>query len=109
MAIDEGFAHRLREVLSERSDVDEKKMFGGLAFMVGGNMCVGIGPMGMIARVGPDQYNEALAKPGASVMDFTGKVMKGWITVDPDSVDEDDILEDWVNMALRFVETLPVK
>lgn len=109
MAYDESLVQRTREALAGRDDVVEKRMFGGLTFMVRGNMCCGVGKMGMMVRVGPDQYQEALAKPGASVMDFTGREMRGFVSVDPASVGEDKVLGDWVAMGLRFVMTLPEK
>ena len=77
MAFDEGLAERLRGIFAGQMDVAEKKMFGGLAFMVRGSMCVGVTGDELMARVGPDQYDEALTLPHARHMHFTGKRMKG--------------------------------
>ena len=81
MAYDEGVAQRLRDVFGDRTDVVEKRMFGGLAFMVSGNMCCGVVGKELMARVGPEQYEQALKEPYAREMDFTGKPMKGFVYV----------------------------
>ncbi len=77
MAYDEGLAERLRQVFSGRPEIEEKKMFGGIAFMLSGHMCVGINDTMLMARVGPDQYDAAMTRPHAREMDFTGRSMKG--------------------------------
>jgi TfoX/Sxy family transcriptional regulator of competence genes len=109
MAYDEGVAERVRELLFDRNDVVEKKMFGGLAFMVRGNMCVGIIGDRLMARVGADNYAEMLKLPHTREMDFTGKALKGFVYVSPEGFDDDDALEDWVKRCLRFVNSLPAK
>ena len=109
MAYDEGLAQRVREVFNGNTGVDEKKMFGGLAFMVEGNMCVGVMGDELMVRVGPDQYEESLAQPDASEMDFTGRSMKGMVYVGIDGLDSDDGLRSWVDRGLAFVTTLPPK
>ena len=109
MAYDEGLAERLRGVLSERLDVAEKKMFGGLVFMVRGNMCCGVSGDDLLLRVGPDQYAAALEQPDARPMDFTGKPMKGFVYVDSAGLEADEQLSDWVDWGLRFVLALPRK
>ena len=109
MAFDEGLAQRIREVLAGSTPVLEKKMFGGLAFMVAGHMCVGVTGEELMARVGPDRYLEALARPGAREMDFTGKALKGFVYVAAEEIEEEHDLESWVAMALDFVRTLPPK
>jgi len=109
MAYDEGLAQRIREVLQEQQNVVEKKMFGGIAFMVNGNMCCGVVKDTLMARVGPDAYESALAQPHAREMDFTGKSMKGMIYVDPEGLKTEEELKTWVERALEFVLTLPVK
>ena len=109
MPYDEGVAERLREIFSNRRNVAEKKMFGGIAFMVSGNMCCGVVNDTLIARVGPDQYEAALNKPHARIMDFTGKPLKGFVYVAPEGFESDDELADWGGLCLDFVATLPAK
>ncbi|MFQ5589509.1 MAG: TfoX/Sxy family protein, partial [Nitrospiria bacterium] len=84
MAYDEGLAERLREIFIDRQGLVEKKMFGGIAFMLCGHMCCGIVNETLMARVGPDQYAAALAHPHAREMDFTGRPMKGLVYIDPE-------------------------
>lgn len=109
MPYDETLATRVRGYLGGRPTVVEKKMFGGLSFMLGGNLCVGILEDTLIARVGPDQYEDALEQPHAGPFDFTGRPMRGWVRVQPEGIDFEKDLEDWVDRALEFVETLPKK
>ncbi len=109
MAYDEGVAQRLREVMQEIPGVAEKKMFGGIAFMVNGNMCAGVVKETLMLRVGPEQHDEALKRPYARPMDFTGKPMSGFVYVDPDGFEADADLENWVNLAYAFVRKLPAK
>lgn len=109
MAYDEGVAERIREIFSERRDVIEKKMFGGIAFMVRGHMCCGVVDDTLMARVGPDQYDTALQKDHAREMDFTGKPMKGFVYVDPAGFETDEHLLDWVTLCENFVASLPPK
>ncbi len=109
MSYDESVAERLREAFSTRHDVTEKKMFGGIAFMVSGNMCCGVVNDTLMVRVGSDQYAVALKKPHAREMDFTGKPMKGFVYVAPEGFESDDDLANWVNICLDFVATLPPK
>ncbi len=109
MAYDEGLAERIRDVMRDRSDVVEKKMFGGLCFMVSGNMCCGIVKDTLMARVGPDKYDDFLKEEHAREMDFTGRAMKGMIYVSPQGLDLDKDLGKWIGRCLEFVETLPAK
>jgi len=109
MAFDEGLAQRLREIFSEKEDVVEKKMFGGLAFMLSGNMCCGVIGEELMARVGPDQYESALQLPHARNMDFTGKPLKGFVYVGYQGIASDDDLENWVRRCEKFVSSLPAK
>ena len=109
MAYDEGLAERLREVYADVPNVVEKKMFGGIAFMVNGHMSCGPVNDTLMVRVGPDLYEEALARPHAREMDFTGRSMKGFVYVSPEGVDTDERLAEWVSLSLEFVHTLPPK
>ena len=107
MPYSESLAERIRNVLGDRSDVSEKKMFGGLAFMVAEYMCVGVSNDQLMARVGPENYEEALARPGASVMDFTGRPMKGYVFVGPEGIRDDADLRAWVALCEEFIRSLP--
>ena len=114
MAYDEGLAARVREHLAARDDigignVEEKKMFGGLCFMVAGHMCCGIVGDTLMLRVGPQQYSECLGLPHAREMDFTGKPMKGMLYVDAEGITEDEELAVWITRSLRFISGLPSK
>ncbi len=109
MAFDEGLAQRVRDAMGNARDVSERKMFGGLCIMIGGNMVVGVNEDNLMVRVGPDAYQEALAQPYAREMDFTGKPLKGYVYVDAAGIAEDAELEAWVTRAVRFVKTLPKK
>ena len=103
MAFDEKLAARIRTVLASRSDVVEKRMFGGLAFMVNGSMCCGIVKNDLMLRVGASRQEELLAKPHARVMDFTGRPSKGMIYVSAEGVRTDAALRSWLGVALEFV------
>ena len=114
MAYDEQLAIRVRRVLEARAraagiGTAERKMFGGIAFMVRGHMCVGVTGDDLMVRVGPDAHAEALTLPYARPMDFTGRPMKGFIYVDAAGVAQDKSLATWVERSLAFVETLPPK
>ncbi|MDX1415574.1 MAG: TfoX/Sxy family protein [Candidatus Promineifilaceae bacterium] len=109
MAYNESDGFRIREALANQSAVTERKMFGGLAFMVSGHMCVGLVKENLMVRVGKEQYEEALAQPFAREMDFTGRPMKGMIFVDPDGYHSDEDLKAWVDRGLAFVTSLPPK
>ncbi|VGO14929.1 hypothetical protein PDESU_03499 [Pontiella desulfatans] len=109
MAYDEGLAERIREILADVPDVTEKKMFGGLCLLVSGNMCCGIIDDILMARVGPEQYEECLKLPHAREMDFTGRPMKGMVNVDPEGIAEDEDLSAWIDRCMVFMKTLPRK
>ena len=109
MPYDEGLAQRLRERLAEHAAVVEKKMFGGLAFMLRGNMCCGVSGDDLMLRVAPEAYQEALSRPHSRPMDFTGKPLKGFVFVDPAGFEEDDDLAAWVALSTRFALSLPAK
>lgn len=109
MAYDENTAARVRQALAAVDGVVERRMFGGLAFMVNGNMCCGIEQDRLMLRVGPVQYADALAQPYAGVMDFTGRPMRGFVIVQPAGFANDATLQEWLDRALAFVQTLPAK
>lgn len=109
MAFNEDLAWRIREALRSQPGVTEKKMFGGISFMLNGNMCCGVVGDELMARVGAEQQTEALAQPHAKIMDFTGRPMKGYVFVSPAGTATDDDLSTWVGQAVAFVKTLPPK
>jgi len=109
MAYDEGVAQRVREVMADYENLSEKKMFGGIAFMLSGNMCVGVVKDQLMLRVGKEQYEGLLKNSYVKEMDFTGKAMKGFIYLQPDGFAEDDDLKNWIEKACAFVSTLPAK
>jgi len=109
MSYDENLAERIRSGLSNRTDVTERKMFGGLAFMIRGHMCCGVNGEELMARVGPDAYEEALQEPHARVMDFTGKPLKGFVFVGVEGIASDSDLKKWVERVSEFMLSLPPK
>ena len=108
MAYDVALAARIRDELADVEGVTEKEMFGGLAFLVHGNMCVGVAGEELMGRVGKDGNDAALARPGARVFDMTGRPMAGWVVVSPEGLGG-DALAGWVETCLAFVRTLPAK
>ena len=109
MPYNEDLAIRIRSALSGKGDLVEKKMFGGLCFMLNGNMCCGIVKEDLMARVGPDGYDDALDQPGARPMDFTGKPMKGMVYVSANAISDDAALASWVDRTAKFALSLPAK
>ena len=109
MAYDEGLAQRIREMLQDTPHVEEKKMFGGLTFMVKGNMCVGVLQSDLMVRIGPENFDTALQKEHTREMDFTGKSLKGFLFVSEEGLQEDSAMRDWVDLALGYIDTLPAK
>ena len=109
MAYSESLAERIRMSLVRRKDIAEKKMFGGIGFLLNGNLLVGVWKNSMIARLGPDQGAAALLEAHVKEFDITGRAMKGWVLVDPEGIDDDDQLRNWIQRAESFVETLPGK
>ena len=107
MAFNDALATRIADVLSERSDIEEKRMFGGIAFMVGGHMCCGVAGDRLMLRVGPERHAEALEQPHVLPMDFTGRPMKGYVFVEPEGVATKSALKRWVGLGVEFVGTLP--
>ena len=108
MAYDEQLAERIRAILGDDPGIDERKMFGGLAFLLDGNMFVGI-TQDLMVRVGPEAWSDALAQPHTREMDFTGRSMKGYVYVSAEGTAEDADLAAWIERALDFVGTLPPK
>ncbi len=109
MAYDEGLAERIRGILDDRHDVSEKKMFGGIAFMIRGHMCVGIVKDTLMVRVGPEAYEALLRQPHARPMDFTGRPMKGFVYIAAPGLETDPDLERWVGHGVQYGMSLVIK
>lgn len=109
MAYDERLAERVRHVLTPHRGVSERRMFGGIAFLLRGNMCCGVLKDELIVRVGPDGYADALSRPHARPMDFTGRAIKGLVYVSRDGYRTERGLAAWVGRGVDFVSTLPKK
>ena len=109
MAYDERVVERVREVLADQPMVVEKKMFGGLSFILQGNMCCGVINEDLVVRVGPDGHDEALAQPHARAMDFTGRSIKGMVYVSEAGYRSQGDLKNWVQRGLEFAQSLPPK
>jgi TfoX/Sxy family transcriptional regulator of competence genes len=109
MAYSESLALRVRQVLIPRRDIIEKKMFGGVGFLLKGNMCVGILKNSLIARIGLEGYEDALKDEYVREFDITGRPMKGWVIVEPDGIETDEELRKWIRRSEEFVSTLPAK
>ncbi len=103
MSFNEKLAGRAREIISlTYKNVEEKKMFGGLCFMVNDKMCIGVEKDRLMVRLDPAKYEEVIEKEGCRPMDFTGKIMKGYVFVDIDALNTKKKLEYWVKLALDF-------
>jgi TfoX/Sxy family transcriptional regulator of competence genes len=109
MAYDKPLAARIRAALVRKKNIEEKKMFGGVGFLLNGNLLVGVWKNSLCVRLGPEQAEEALSEPHVKVFDITGRPMKGWVLVEPIGVEDDDLLRRWIQGAVKFVGKLPRK
>lgn len=110
MAYDEDLANRIRELVADETGVTEKKMFGGLAFMIGGNMAVSAsGKGGLLLHVDPQETEALLAKPHAQPFEMRGRSMSGWLRVEPEGVKTKRQLERWVKRGVAYAKSLPSK
>ena len=109
MAYDEQLGGRVRELLTPFAGVTERKMFGGLAFLLRGNMCCGVVGSDLMVRVGRESYEAALHEPHVREMDFTGRPLRGFIYVSADGLASEGDLRAWVERGARFAESLPAK
>ena len=109
MAYDEALAQRMRKALRGKPGISEKKMFGGVAFLLRGHMFAGISGNSLMARIGPKEYDEALRTKHVREMDFTGRPMRGYVFVDPKGLAGEDALKSWLGKCAAFAKTLPPK
>ena len=109
MAYDESLARRIQGIMVGLPGYIERKMFGGVGYMLRGNMACGVNGDDLIVRVGPQGYEEALAQPHTKEFDMTGRPMKGWVVVTADGVESDDQFEAWVQQGVGFALSLPPK
>jgi len=109
MPYDEDLELRIRRVLGRLPDLTDKKMFGGIGFLVKGNMACGVHKDALIVRIGPEGYAEALARPYTRPFDITGRLMKGWVMVEREGYQSDEDLQGWVQQGIDFVFSLTPK
>jgi len=109
MTFDEGLADSVRRALQGLDGLGERRMFGGIAFLLRGNMACGVLADRLIVRIGPDAYESALDEPRVTPFDVTGRPMRGWVTVEVDAIDDDEALRAWIDRAVGFALTLPPK
>lgn len=109
MPYDEGLATRLQEAIGDYPGMTENRMMGGFGYLLNGNMCVGIHHDNLIVRIGVESAEHILREKHVRPMDFTGRIMKGWATIEPEAISEDSELNRFCQLAVRFVETLPAK
>ena len=109
MSYDEGLAQRVREVLENQPGYEEKKMFGGIGFLLNGNMACGVIRDDLIVRVGADNYTDALLKPHVELFDITGRAMTGWVVIKEPGYRSDNHLMDWVEQGMEYSLSLPAK
>ena len=109
MAFDSALAQRVRELVGGQPGITERQMFGGLAFLVHGKMFIGIRNSSLMARVGLEHYQDALAMPHVRVMGFTGRVMTGYVYIDPLAIAAEQDLKAWITWCLGYVSRLPEK
>ena len=109
MVYDEGLVERVRKEMSGLPGYVEKKMFGGVGFMLQGNMACGVNGVDLIVRVGPELYESALAEPHTKVFDMTGRPMKGWVVVLSKGYETNGELKAWVQQGIEYAVSLPAK
>lgn len=109
MAYDEALTERIRAALPDVPGLTEKKMFGGIGFLVQGNMACGVSRNDLMVRISPDAYEAALAKPHVRVFDMSGRPMKGWVLVDAAGIGSTEELQSWLGQGVAFAQSLPAK
>lgn len=110
MAYDENLAERIRVLLAGEADLVEKRMFGGLSFMLAGNIACGVVRQGLLVRIDPARHEELMAEPGTHPFEMgQQRVPTGWLVVDPQTCAEGDVLDSWVGVGLAYARSLPPK
>jgi TfoX/Sxy family transcriptional regulator of competence genes len=109
MAFSKALAERIRQQLAHEKNIEERKMFGGIGFLLNGNLLVGVWKDSLVVRLGAEQAEAALREPHVREFDITGRAMKNWALVEPEGIKEDDQLHEWIQQALTFVGSLPPK
>jgi hypothetical protein len=109
MVYSHSLADRVRQVLRDNRGIVEMRMFGGVAFLLDGKMLVAVWQRSLIARLGPEQTPRALKQPHVGEFEVTGRPLKGWVIIDPDGLESDQQLAEWIEKASTFVQTLPAK
>ncbi len=109
MAYNQQLAERVEKIVNHWPDMNSKKMFGGIGYLMNGNMVCGIHKENLILRLGTELAESALEQPGIRVFDITGRPMKGWVMTTPETVADEAVLQEWLDQARSFVETLPLK
>lgn len=109
MAFDPVLAARVRAALGDAGEVVEKRMMGGICFMLDGHMCCGVNGSDLMIRTGPERHAELVSRPHARPMDFTGRPLKGFVWVAGEGLPTPGSLDDWIDLAVRFVRTLPAR
>lgn len=109
MAYSEDLAQRIRDEIGDHPALVEKQMFGGIAFMVRGNMSVGVSGDDLMVRVGKENHEEAMAQPHVRIFDLSSRPMTGWVLVGPDGIASDGDLARWIDVGVGYAESLPPK
>lgn len=109
MAYSEAIADDIRARIGGHAGLVEKQMFGGLAFMVNGNMAVGVAGDELMVRVGKDAHDQAVARPEARIFDLSARPMRGWVVVSSEGISDDEAFDSWVDQGVAFAESLPPK
>jgi len=109
VAYDEALADDIRNKIGDHPGLSERQMFGGIAFMINGNMAVGVSGDELMVRVGKDKHEEAVGLPGARIFDMSARPMRGWVAVAPDGFAQEADLDAWIERGVAFAESLPSK
>jgi TfoX/Sxy family transcriptional regulator of competence genes len=109
MAYNETLADDIRMRIGNHPGITEREMFGGIAFMVHGNMAVGVTGEELMVRVGKDAHDEVVTRPGARIFDMSGRSMRGWVLVSLDAFATDSALDGWIQQGIGYAESLPAK
>ena len=109
MSYDQELSGRVRKIIHEEKGFSERQMFGGVGFMLHGNMCCGVNQTNLIVRVGLEAYDASLSENNVKVFDMTGRPMRGWVVVEPRGITDESNLQAWVGRGVSFARSLPPK